>query len=417
MQAALESTRTPVAPDAVRAADTSTSGVTRPGEFIHYYTNLLSLFGEQRPVAEIRAWAEAATSLRESAIDGFAEHLRSLASSFERERTTTGRRAEQMPIPLMQGLDEARLQSIVSEHGGLLIALFHYGEHRQIFPDLASLGVPYVAPVAKQAYFDCLELMQSGPEPFSQAMSLLEVEDPRVGRKLFSALRKGRAGLIYVDGNMGPDGHLVEEGGVRIEFLGKSIRVKAGIARLSIGLGLPVLPLFALTHDGAVHAELKPLIMPPAKTNLFDDAQTNSALNAIMQMLYAHLASEVRRAPEHWEFAFCFHRWVDESAPVTLPSDGGDELPAENHALSVDVQRITEFRRDGDVFWIHVGRQRAYRLPQWAHGLYARMDSGHTTVGDSLNFLQKSGGARDQARELMSGLMRLGLLEPLLAAA
>ncbi|MGB0132726.1 hypothetical protein [Dokdonella sp.] len=308
------------------------------------------------------------------------------------------------------------MKSIVKQHGGVLIALFHYGDHRQIFVDLASLGTPFVAPVAKHAYFDWAELMKQGPEPFKTAMSLLEVEDPRVGRKLFSALRKGRAGLIYVDGNMGPDGHLVEEGAIRLEFLGKRIRVKAGIARLSIGLGLPVLPLFASTRSGTVHAEAKPLIFPPSKASLVDDTQTDAALTSIMQTLYTQLASEVQRAPEHWEFAFCFHRWLDEIEPTALPSKDGD-LPAENHSLTVDAQRITEFRRDGEVFWIHVGRQRAYRLPQWARGLYAQLDSGHTTLGESLSFLQQSGGAPKQARDLLTELMRLDLLEPLSSAA
>jgi lauroyl/myristoyl acyltransferase len=404
------------APDASEERAAAVQGVTRPGEFIHYYTNLLSLFGNERPAAEIREHAHAASELRVRAIDGFADRLNSLNSDFLQQRAASGKRPERMPAPLMQGWDEARVQSIVKEHGGVLIALFHFGEHRQIFADLASLGVPFVAPVAKHAYFDFCEILKHGPKPFEDAMSLLEVEDPRVGRKLFSALRKGRAGLIYVDGNMGPDGHLVEDGGVRVEFLGKRIRAKAGIARLSIGLGLPVLPVFASTRDGSVHAEIRSLITPPAKSDLFDDAQTDAALTSIMQTLYTHLASEVRRAPEHWEFAFCFHRWLDESESAALTHDDGP-LPAESHPLKVDAQRITEFRRDGEVFWIHVGRQRAYRLPQWAHGLHACLDSDRTTLGRSLSFLQQSGGAPEQARELMRELMRLGLLEPLQVAA
>jgi lauroyl/myristoyl acyltransferase len=393
----------------------ATHGVTRPGEFIHYYTNFLGLFGNDRSAAEIRATAHAASELRVRAIDGFADRLKSLNADFLQQRKATGRRPERMPVPLMQGWDEARLQTIMEEHGGALIALFHYGDHRQIFADLASLGVPFVAPVAKQAYFECSELMKSGPEPFEHAMSLLEVEDARVGRKLFSALRKGRLGLIYVDGNMGPDGHLVEDGAVRVEFLGKRIRVKAGIARLSIGLGLPVLPLFASTRNGSVHAEFRPLIIPPAKSGPADGVQADGALISIMQMLYTQLASEVLRAPEHWEFAFCFHRWLDEAESAGSSSAGGN-LPAEDHSLTVDARRITEFRRDREVFWIHVGRQRAYRLPEWAHGLYARMDSGQGTVGESLSFLQQSGCAPEQARDLMAEMMRLGLVEPLLAA-
>jgi lauroyl/myristoyl acyltransferase len=416
MQAAAESNVSHGALDASVVPAAATSGVTRPGEFIHYYTNLLSLFGNERPAAEIRASALAASELRVQAMDAFSERLQSVKDDFSQQRAASGRRPERMPEPVMQGWDAAPLEEIVRTHGGALVALFHYGEHRQVFVDLPSLGVPYIAPVAKHAYFDCCEMLKDGPEPFAHAMSLIEVEDSRVGRKLFSALRQGRIGLIYVDGNMGPDGHLVEEGGVRIGFLGKRIRVKAGIARLAIGLGLPILPLFASVRDGRIHVQFKPLIAPPGKSDLADGEQTDAALTSIMQSLYDALGDQVRQAPEHWEFAFCFHRWLDQREAVEVAREAC-ELPALDLELTVDTQRVTEFRRESEVFWIHVGRQRAYRLPDWAGGLHARLETVGVTVADSMAFLRRAGALPGQARELVAGLLRLGLLEPLSVTA
>ncbi|SFN51523.1 LpxL/LpxP family acyltransferase [Dokdonella immobilis] len=391
-------------------------GVTRPGEFIHYYTNLLGLLGRERSAADIRSIAQAASESRERAIDGFAARLRELETDFRRQRTVSGDRPEQMPKASMRGWDLARLESIRNAHGGALIALFHFGEHRQVFTDLACLGVPYVAPVAKQAYFDCCETLGQGPEPFRHAMSLLEVEDSRVGRKLVAGVRQGRLGLIYVDGNMGPDGHLVEEGAVRVDFLGRRIRVKAGIARLALGLALPIVPLFATGHDDAVVVRLNPVIMRPPRTGATAGPPPVAAIASIMQSLYEQLGDEVLRAPQQWEFAFCFHRWIEECEPAVADRDVA-ELSDANGALAVDPQRIAEYRRDGEVFWIHVGRQRAYRLPDWADGLYARLDSKRLGIDDSLAYLQRKGGPPDQTRALVSGLVRLGLLAQVRGAA
>src|SRR5438093_650502 len=83
------------------------------------------------------------------------------------------------------------------------------------------------------------------------ACRLIEVESARVGRDLVKGLREGRVGLIYVDGNMGPDGHKVEEGGVDVDFVGRRIRVKEGIARLSHSLRMPVLPLLVEPQKNA----------------------------------------------------------------------------------------------------------------------------------------------------------------------
>ena len=390
-------------------ADRPSAGTTRPGEFIHYYMNLLNLFGPERDASEIRAVAQRASALREEVIDSFASRLRDLNADFSRQRLGS-ERPERMPAPEMLGWDDAPLQGLVDAHGSALVALFHYGEHRRVFSDLASLGVPYVAPVAKHAYFDCCEMLGNGPDAFRHAMSLIEVEDPRVGRKLFSALRQKRVGLIYVDGNMGPDGHLVEEGAVRVDFIGKRIRVKAGIARLAIGLGLPILPLFAIHEEGAIRLRFGAPILPPEKHCLSDEVLGETALTSIMQELYACLADQVRRAPEHWEFAFCFHRWLDQ-CEASASVDVGHRLPADAHTLAIDRQRTTEFLREGEVFWIHVGRQRAYRLPAWAEGFHARLDPGRATIGDSLAFLEHAGGSTGQARELLSELIHKGLLD------
>lgn len=388
----------------------SVPGVTRPGEYIHYYMNLLSIFGGDRTADDIGEMARAATASREKAIDGFSQRLDDLNADFTRQRAESGQQPLRQPKPMMRGWENFPLETMVDAHGGALVALFHFGEHRHVFSDLASLGVPFVAPVAKHAYFDFCELLSTGPEAFSHAMSLIEVEDPKVGRKLFAALREGRVGLIYVDGNMGPDGNLVEEGAVRVEFLGKRIRVKAGIARLAIGLGLPILPLFALRQGGSIEVRFTSPVLAPDKRTLRTESETEAALSDVMEELYSRLAAQVLRAPQQWEFAFCFHRWLDEAEASAAPSFDAEILVA-SRRLTLDRQRIAEFLRDDEVFWIHVGRQRAFRLPSWAKGFHGCLQSDGASVGESLAFLERSGGTGEQACSLLAELMGQGLLQ------
>lgn len=388
-------------------AEGSKSGTTQPGEFIHYYTNLLTLFGEQRPVSEIKQLARAAQANRVAAMDGFSTRLADLADNYAAQRLHSGQRAAQQAQPQLQGWEQSPLPQLIAQHGGVLVAMFHYANHRHVFSDLASMGEPFVAPVAKQAYFECSELAAAAPAAFEHSMMLLEVEDRRVGRKLLSALRKGRVGLIYADGNMGPDGHLVEEGGVVVDFLGKSIRVKAGIARLAIGLGLPIVPLLVRGDREVDQVCFRPAVLPPNKAELAGEDAEHAAQRDIMQSLYENLATEVERGPERWEFAFCFHRWLDQPA-ADLQLDDTDAIGLDQ-PLWVDPQSVTQYQRADGVYWIHVGRQRAYRLPDWAAGLYQQMD-GSQSLARSIDHLRCAGAEPELAGQLIDGLLELQLL-------
>ncbi len=390
-------------------------GVAQPGEFMHYYTNLLTLFGDRQPCARIEQMAKAAQVNRSDAMLGFSARLAELAEDFAAQRQRTGERANTQANPLLHGWERSPLPGLVETHGGVLVAMFHYAGHRHVFADLASMNLDFIAPVAKQAYFECSELATVAPLGFEQAMRLIEVEDPRVGRKLLSGLRQGRIGLLYADGNMGPDGHLVDEGGVTVDFLGKSIRVKAGVARLSISLGLPIVPLIIREGADGDGLDFGPTLLPPDKATLNDVSEETRAQQRIMQSLYQQLAQAVESRPERWEFAFCFHRWLDQnSAEVT---ESTPRLPvSEDQPLRLNPQRVTQMQRADGVYWIHVGRQRAYRLPTWAAGLYQRVDGTRSQSGLVAD-LHRAGADPAQARRLIGGLLDLQLIDGRAAVA
>jgi lauroyl/myristoyl acyltransferase len=371
--------------------------VERPGEFSHYYLNFLALFGRERRVQDIVELARQAVSSRDRHIDRFGRHLAELREFYRAQPRSEDGRANEDPEPMLRGWGACDLAKMQNEHGGLLIALFHYGHHRQVFYDLAVKGVPFLAPVAKRSYFECLQIGRMSTRRFEHAFRLIEVESPRVGRDLLKGLRAGRVGLIYVDGNMGPDGHKLEEGGVDVDFFGRRIRVKEGVARLAHGLGVPVLPLFVEPRENedrvAFGALLHPL--PKAKASAAD---LESSRQGMMQELYRHLEDRVRRSPSLWEFAFCLHRWIVPSGRHTQRAPLGLKLP---ERVTLRPGEVALFERDGQQYWVHVGLQLAFQLPVWARGLYAFLTEHPRDVDEAERWLERDHPGPGRARALL----------------
>src|SRR5258705_3684186 len=370
----------------------------RPGEFSHYYLNFLALFGRQRRLDDIAELARRAVAMRDRHIENFQRHVEALYESYRVQPRNGDGWAESDPEPLVRGWEALDLPSLRAAHDGLLVALFHYGNHRQVFYDLAVMGVPFLAPVAKRSYFECLRIGRVSTQRFERAFRLIGVESPRVGRDLLRGLREGRVGLIYVDGNMGPDGHKVEEGGVEVDFFGRRIRVKEGIARLAHSLELPVLPLFVESE-----VVLGPLLHPLAKRTT-SAPELAASRQQMMQILYHHLEDRVRRAPSLWEFAFCLHRWIVDGGPrEEVPSN---ELPAR---LTVRPSEVALFERADDQYWVDVGSQRAFRLPAWARGLYGFLSARPRDTDDTVHWLQGEHADAEHASALLVTLYARGL--------
>lgn len=388
---------------------------TTPGEFSHYYLNFLSLFGKRRGLQDVQDMAHAAVALRDAEKARFDEHLQGLYDGYLAQTSATAPRACVDPAPLLDGWDALDLEAIRREHGGLLIALFHYGRHRQVLADLSVLGVPFIAPVAKRSYFEVSRVCAVSTPGFDHAMRLIEVESPRVGRDLLKGLRSGRIGLIYVDGNMGPDGHRVEEGAVEIDFLQRRIRVKEGVARLAHSMQLPVLPMFVSPQDASAtslgHVCVGPLLHPCAPRSSV--AQIEASRQRMMQSMYALLGAQIEQVPAPWEFAFCLHRWIVDSAPpVSLPH-ADVPLPA---TLALRQEEVALYEREGEQYWVEVSRQKAFRLPAWAHGLYGFFVARARTASETRDWLQARQPqpppphAHIDADALLGGLHARGLL-------
>ncbi len=367
-------------------------------EFIYYYINLLKLFRDTKPIAEIDRLASEAMLLRRQRIYEFGQHLTHIESFF---RASLGERPLE---PRLTSWNLDQLQSLREMYGSLLLAVFHFGEHRHVLSDLAALGIPFVAPIAKHAYFDATAIFRNGPPASKNAAMMLEVERRDVGRRLLGGLKAGRVGVIYVDGNMGPDGHMVEESAVEVDFLGLKIRVKSGIARLASSLSLPVVPMLA--QRSGKGGALLPVIVPRSSAK---GAAREHEIVRIMQECYTTLGKAVSASPQDWEFAFCLHRWISVD-PSSQQSDRPALAQTSSAKARIDPKNVVYYPRSDGIYWLHVEKQRAYKLPSWCGSIYHLLTETPQELQTLMTLLQERAPA-NETTNIVEQLHSLGLID------
>lgn len=394
--------------------------------------NFMMLLHEQLDAQAIDQLAEQAAARRQHHAESFQQYLHQLIESFKAQRAQADTDDFPAPPNFIDQWPVAAIQELRQQHKGLLIALFHFGEHRHVAVDMAAQGLNMVAPIAGQAFWDYYQLRNLGPAVLANSIQLLEVEQHNVGRKLVLALKRGDIGVIYVDGNMGPDGTKVQEGGVGVNFLGRDIQVKAGIARMAQSFGLPILPLFVRRKqiDHQCHSEalnsyvhLGELVTPADKRALKQGHVDKEAdLLRLMQSLYTQLGAEVQRDPANWEFALCFHRWLQRpdkqpdhttshaSSNTTNRVDLAQE--PDQLRLCMDKSRVSPLFSKGQLIWIDIQRQKGFKADSSHQALLERLNSdegillGHIKQQDDTQ-------RRNDELELLSELMHKGLIKGL----
>lgn len=255
-----------------------------------------------------------------------------------------------------QNWSSSAIKEIADKNGGLLCGLFHFGAHRHFLLDSMCQGIDTVSPIAGEAYSGIQRLAQSGESKIAEKLLLLEVEGEKVGRDLFRSLRAGRVGGIYVDGNMGPTSAASSDDCVNVNFFDKKLKVKAGIARLSLLLQLPILPVFCSGKNSNPEIKFGELITPPPKTSL----EKNNYPVQAMQALYFELQEQVKRSPEDWEYALCLHRWVD-SVESSFKSN---HSTSKFTSISVNTINTSLLIKDDRLIIVNTQRGKGFTVPE-----------------------------------------------------
>lgn len=197
--------------------------------------------------------------------------------------------AEQFVGPVSAHGREHLDQALAAGRGVLAVSL-HLGHFAKVPLWLAQARYPVTIVIreARQVprgyYIDALQRL--GIEAIR-----IESDQPAAPRVL-DALRRGRVVMIYLDQGVKDDG------GVDIDFLGKSVPMPAGPFVLARRARAPLVPVF-------LHPRDQDVVIHPA---LAPTAGRLSATDPTVQALYRLAESEIRAYPEHWQWRY--RRWA-----------------------------------------------------------------------------------------------------------
>lgn len=311
----------------------------------YFNLNFLSLLEGNRSTEEIYTVAKAANVNRLRQQEGFKQYLSQVGSLSAPEQISHVK------------LNFEKLSSLLNTHQGCVLALCHMGKHRNIITDLVLSDYKVVAPIAGRSYWDFYEAKSRLLPTCGNNLTLLEVEKKGIGLSLIRASRKAEVAVIYVDGNMGPDGHHVEEGATEVDFCGRNIRVKCGIARLAKLLKRPILPVFSMrnTEDDFTLEFGTPI----CNTNSLSADQADAE---VMQQIYNQLAARFLASPADWEYGLCFHRWLVPKAQNNYLETQAIHLDPET-PFKFNSAEYTSLEIGNLLYIVNIETHRAFKLP------------------------------------------------------
>lgn len=277
-----------------------------------------------------------------------------------------------------------------------IVALFHFGKHRNIISDLVLNGITVAAPIAGQSYHDFYKIKDKLSPEYGKNLTLLDVAKSDVGRELVRAARSSEVLAMYADGNMGPDGHHANEGASEVEFFGHSIRVKKGIARLAKLLKRPIIPLLSISHQGSYRLSIGAPIPHPSRED--NDAE-------IMQNLYNQLASKVKASPQDWEYGLCFHRWL--SAPHSTSFPNPNNSYDDSKLFNFNSNSYKSLHMGNEHYIVNLQTHRALKIPfnpEWLFAYPMNKDSILSRVSEN------AGWDDSKSQKLFSELVEKSIL-------
>lgn len=177
-----------------------------------------------------------------------------------------------------------------------IYCLYHVGSYRHFFHFLARENIDCALFIAGKT----LELQGQGIRDGENKAwgGRLDMIDAEAGNSLLRgarALKRGQSVAIYIDGNSGSGANWENNRLQAVEFFGKTLLARTGIAYLSHLSGVPIVPV---TCKRGMTGPLSLTLHPPIKP---DGAARDAYVRDATRALYALLEREIADSPGLWE--------------------------------------------------------------------------------------------------------------------
>ena len=370
--------------------------------------NLQTIFSNRLDDSKLECLADE-LSAKANREDDFIQFADRCIETFKHDPAWPDRSQIAAPKPILEGWD-AIPQLLTGGKTPALLALFHHGMHRQLITDLAARGISMVIPIAPKAVPVYERLKASYPTAIEDRFEFVSVADPAVGRKLLRGLRNGRVGVFYVDGGMGPNASEIgalEQKDQIVPFLDRRLRIKSGLTRMAVRLGLTVLPVFARSTcpdqtKGRVH--FGDPIEPHA------DQARETAEQLVCDEVFRQFSKELLSDPVSWEFLSYLHRFVVPEQPIknNLPHSL-DAIP-DGACLQLSKERVGTLRRGKQHFLIDTLTQSGYRIPDSLVDMMQAMQTNGVNVRALRQFIRAD--STEQTTPFLETLLAEQMIAP-----
>lgn len=187
---------------------------------------------------------------------------------------------------------------------------FHIGSYRAILALLIKKNLDIVLLMDPRAYAlqskDVLNQYENIKNLFqsSSHIVILPADKKDLALDILMKTRQGYSVLAFVDGNNGFGGSFKQDHSLKVDFMGKDIMVKQGLAKLSHALSLNIVPIISHYDDMRQKWEFHAPIVP-SKGNKMEEYTQET-----MQNLYKILEAEVKRNPMQWDGWLYIHKFL-----------------------------------------------------------------------------------------------------------
>lgn len=279
---------------------------------------------------------------------------------------------------------------------------FHLGAYRLINFLLLNHNIDYMLLISKDNMEQHGQIYKNFAARFKRlhnkggSLDILCAEDERIGFKLIRALKKGKSILAYLDGNSGIGGlDRNDDRLVSVDFLGKKILARKGIAFIAHFLDIPIVPIISYrSNDETRTIEM----LPPMYSN--KELSREAAAKASTQKLFDLFTSYLKKYPAQWGGWFYFNHFIDKKLLKPTPSNWTFQADQD---YSFNQSRYHLFQQETIPYVFDLITQSCISLPKALWDLLLKIQKGEIEEAFLPKLLKET---------LFNQLLRLEILKP-----